>query len=158
VKKISVLLLAVFLLFGCAKNEAANDESKHETNNNLVWHSTIEEAVEVANKENKPILVQFSGSDWCKWCIKLNNEVFFTKGFADYAKDNLVLVNLDFPQALPQTDAVKNYNRTQMRKYGVRGFPTVLLMDKNANVVLQTGYQPGGPSAYIQHIKAAYGK
>ena len=157
-KKISVLLLAIFLFFGCAKNEAANDTTKHETNNNLVWHATIEEAVEVANKEDKPILVQFSGSDWCKWCIKLNNEVFFTKGFADYAKDNLVLVNLDFPQAIPQTDAVKNYNRTQMRKYGVRGFPTVLLMDKDANVVLQTGYQPGGPSAYIQHIKAAYGK
>ena len=153
-KKISILLLAVFILFGCTNNNASDNEN---TGNGLVWHSTIEEAIKVAQKEDRPILVQFSGSDWCKWCIKLNNEVLHTKEFGDYAKDNLVLVNLDFPRTIPQSNEVRNYNRAQMNKYGVRGFPTVLLMDKNGNVVKFTGYQPGGPSAYIKHIKAAYG-
>ena len=154
-KKISSILLISFLiLFGCTNNKASDGTTE---SNNLVWHSTIEEAIKIAQKENKPILVQFSGSDWCKWCIKLNNEVLHTKEFGDYAKDNLVLVNLDFPRSIPQSDEVKNYNRAQMNKYGVRGFPTVLLMDKNGSVVRVTGYQPGGPAAYIQHIKDAYG-
>jgi len=163
VKKISILLLATFILFGCANNNEANDKNDQVLMNNnhdvngLVWHTNLEKAVEIAKAENKPVLLQFSGSDWCKWCIKLNNEVLFTPGFASWAKDNIVLVNLDFPRTIPQTDEVKNYNRALMNKYGIKGFPTVLLLDKDANVVLQTGYQPGGPTEYIKHIKAAYG-
>ena len=153
-KKISVLLLATFFLFGCANNNQANDNT---SKNGVVWHTNIEKAIEIGKKENKPVLVQFSGSDWCKWCIKLNNEVLNTKEFGKYAKENLVLVNLDFPRTIPQTDLVKNYNRVQMNKYGVQGFPTVLLLDKTGKLVQQTGYQPGGPVAYIQHIKSAYG-
>ena len=159
-KKLSILLLAVFVTFGCTNNEA-NDKTKVGTSNHntngLVWHTNLEEAVAVAKAENKPVFLQFSGSDWCKWCIKLNNEVLITPEFAAWAKDNIVLVNLDFPRTIPQTDEVKIYNRSLMEKYGVRGFPTVLLLDKDANVVLQTGYQPGGPATYIAHIKEAYG-
>ncbi len=168
-KKLSVILLATFILFGCAKNNEASNNAKIDktdqalmpTNNHdvngLTWHTNLEEAVAIAKKENKKVFLQFSGSDWCKWCIRLNNEVLFTPVFADWAKDNMVLVNLDFPRTIPQTDAVKNYNRGLMNKYGVRGFPTVLLLDKNGNVVFQTGYQAGGPAKYIKHIKAAYG-
>lgn len=152
-KKISLLVFATFILLGCANNNQASDDSKK---NGLVWHTNVERAIEIGKKENKPVFVQFSGSDWCKWCIKLNNEVLNTKEFANYAKDNLVLVNLDFPRTIPQTDLVKNYNNSQMNKYGVQGFPTVLLLDKNGNLVQQTGYLPGGPSAYIQHIKDTY--
>ncbi len=168
-KKISVIVLATFILFGCAKNNEASNNAKIDkteqalmpTNNHdangLVWHASLEEAIVIAKKEDKKVLLQFSGSNWCKWCIRLNNEVLFTPVFADWAKDNMVLVNLDFPRPDNQTDAVKNYNRSLMNKFGVRGFPTVLLLDKNGNVVLQTGYQAGGPAKYIEHIKAAYG-
>jgi protein disulfide-isomerase len=142
-------------VFGSTNQNKADDSDAG--GNNLVWHTTIEEAIKVAKAEDTPSLVQFSGSDWCKGGIKLNDEVLHTKEFGDYAKDHLVLVNLDFPRSIPQSDEVRNYNRTQMNKYGIRGFPTVLLMDKNGNVVKVTGYQPGGPAAYIQHIKAAYG-
>ncbi len=151
-KKISVLLIAFLFLFGCSDSNKSTAGDKSD----LKWYTNIDEAVKVAQKEDKPILVQFSGSDWCKWCIKLNNEVLHTKEFADYAKKNMVLVNLDFPRSIPQSDEVKNYNRSMAQKYGIRGFPTVLLMDKNGNVVRVTGYQPGGPQAYIQHIKDAY--
>lgn len=151
-KKIGVLLISAMILFGCADSNA-NENDK----NGLEWHTNIEKAIEVATKENKPILVQFSGSDWCKWCIKLNDEVLNTKEFAAYAKDNIILVNLDDLRRTPQPAEVKEYNRAQMSKYGVRGFPTVLLMDKAGNVVKVTGYQPGGPKVYIEHIKEAYG-
>lgn len=150
-KKIGVLLISTMILFGCADSNANANET-----NGLEWHSSIEKAIEVASKENKQILVQFSGSDWCKWCIKLNDEVFNTKGFADYAKDNMVLVNLDFPRTIAQSDEVKKYNQSMAQKYGVRGFPTVLLLDKVGNTVKVTGYQPGGPNAYVEHIKEAY--
>ncbi|MEN8192652.1 MAG: thioredoxin family protein [Bacteroidota bacterium] len=151
-KKIGVLLIVIIFLLGCSdtSNSSANDQ------NGLKWHTTVEKALAVAQKENKQVLVQFSGSDWCKWCIKLNDEVFHKPDFAAYAKDNLVLVNLDFPRSVPQSEEVKNYNRSVATKYGVRGFPTVLLMDKKGNVVRVTGYQPGGPKAYVEHIKEAY--
>lgn len=150
-KKLGVLFI-MLILFACAEknNTAAND------GNGLVWHSTLEEAVKVASAENKPILVQFTGSDWCKWCIKLNKEVFDQKDFVSYAKNNLILVRLDFPRSVPQSDEVKAYNRSVATKYGVRGFPTILLMDQSGNVVKETGYLPGGPSAYVEHIKEAY--
>lgn len=141
-KKISILLLSIFLLLSCADDK--------------IWHTNLEKAIEVAEKENKPILLQFSGSDWCKWCIKLNEEVMFKKEFLDYAKENIILVNLDFPRSIQQTVEIKAYNRALANKYGIKGYPTVLLLDKSGNVVKQTGYQPGGPAAYIQHIKQAY--
>jgi len=161
VKKLSILLLAAFITLGCANNNEANDQAKIQENNHdvngLVWHTNLEKAMEIAKAENKPVFLQFIGSDWCKWCIRLNEEVLFTKDFAAWAKDNIVLVNLDFPRTIPQTDEVKMYNRGLMNKYGIQGFPTVLLLDNTGNVVLQTGYQPGGPSTYIAHIKEAYG-
>jgi len=162
VKKLSILLLAVFISFGCANNNETNAQLLIETNthdvNGLVWHTNIEKAIEIAQNKNKPILLQFTGSDWCGYCIKLNKEVLLTKEFADWAKNNIVLVVLDFPRNIPQTDEVKTYNRSLMTKYGVRGFPTILLMDEMGNVVKQTGYQPGGASTYIAHIKEAYGE
>lgn len=150
-KKLGILL-SMLILFACSEsnNSSANDDS------GLKWYGTIEEAVQVATSEDKQILVQFTGSDWCKWCIKLNNEVFYQDDFEAYAKENMVLVKLDFPRSVPQSDAVKEYNRSIATKYGVRGFPTILLMDKEGNVVLQTGYQPGGAKAYVDHIKEAY--
>jgi len=165
-KKISALLLVFIILFGCSNNDSKvqnNNTSNHAVEehtsgntNSLVWHTNLEKAIKIAEKEDKPILMQFSGSDWCKWCIRLNEEVMFTKEFADYAKDNIVLVNLDYPRSIPQSDAVKAYNQEMLNKYGVRGFPTVLLLDKTGKVIKQTGYQSGGPSAYIAHIKDAY--
>ena len=151
-RKFGVLLILITFLISCADSNSSSANDK----NGLTWHTNVEEAIAVAQKEDKSVLVQFSGSDWCKWCIKLNNEVFHKKEFADYAKENLILVNLDFPRSISQTEEVKNYNRSVATKYGIQGFPTVLLMDKNGKVVKYTGYQPGGPKAYVDHIIEAY--
>jgi thioredoxin-related protein len=117
------------------------------------WEEDFEKASELAKKTGKYMLVDFSGSDWCGWCVKLDKEVFSKKEFKAFAEDNLVLVLLDFPQTKPQSTKLKKQNKELAKKYGVKGYPTVLIMDPEGNVVDVTGYQPGGPVPYIESIK-----
>ena len=117
------------------------------------WMTDFEAAKKQAAEKNLPILADFAGSDWCGWCIKLDNEVFSKDAFKEYAKDNLVLFLADFPSRKPQPEEVKKQNEALKNKYGIRGFPTVLLLNADGTVINQTGYQSGGPEAYVEHIK-----
>ncbi len=117
------------------------------------WEDNFEKALQRAEKEDKYVLVDFSGSDWCGWCIKLDDEVFSKKAFKEYAKESLVLVLLDFPRWKELPKATREQNEALLKKYGVRGFPTVLLLSPKGEVAGRTGYRPGGPEAYVQHIK-----
>jgi len=138
----AVLLTAVVI--GCSKGGS---------NDNLNWEENLETALQKAKAENKAVLVNFTGSDWCQWCIKLSDEVFSKSEFEDYAEDNLILVRLDFPRSIEQSAETKLYNNQLAQRYGVQGFPTVLLFNSQGQMVLQTGYQPGGPVSYINHLK-----
>ena len=80
----SIFVLFILLFTGCNNGQASSD--------NLDWKENLEQAVAQAKKENKAVLVNFTGSDWCIWCKRLNSEVFKQKEFEDYAKKNLVLV------------------------------------------------------------------
>ena len=64
----------------------------------LTWHTDMSKATDISIKENKPMFLFFTGSDWCGWCIRLQKEVFKTPEFIKWAKDNVVLVELDFPR------------------------------------------------------------
>ena len=154
-KYLALFVLMVFLpSVGCMENKAeSNDESKEES---LNWYINLEEAVELAKAENKNILVNFTGSDWCIWCIRLSDEVFSKDEFSKYAEENLVLVKLDFPRKTQLPEAERQYNYNLMSKYGIKGFPTILLMDSNGNLVKQTGYVQGGAENYIKHIEMSY--
>ena len=116
------------------------------------WITDMDQAKKIAKEQNKTILVNFSGSDWCGWCKRLDKEVFSKSEFHDLSKDKLVLVQIDFPKYKKQDPSLQRANRDLQRKYGVRGFPTVLLVSSNGRVLLQTGYRKGGPRAYIQHL------
>ena len=120
---------------------------------NLNWEEKLETAITKAQKENKYILVNFTGSDWCKWCQKLTNEVFAQKEFENFAKENLILVKIDFPKNIEQSAETKLYNNQLAQDFGVEGFPTIFILDKNGNMKLQTGYLPGGANNYISHLK-----
>jgi len=122
------------------------------------WLTNFDEAKKEAAAKNLPILADFSGSDWCGWCIKLDKEVFSKASFKAYAKKNLVLLLVDFPSSKSQSADLKSQNQKLAKKYGVRGYPTVLLLDKNGKVIGKTGYQPGGPEKYINSIKAMLAK
>jgi thioredoxin-related protein len=145
-KQISALFVFFILLFTSCNNGQSSD--------NLSWNGNLEKAIEQAKKENKAVLVNFTGSDWCIWCKRLSSEVFQQKEFEAYAKDNLVLVMLDFPKDIEQSQEIKAYNNKLAQKYGIQGFPTILLIDGQGKLVAQTGYQPGGAAKYVEHIKS----
>ena len=122
------------------------------------WLTNWTEAKKLSAKENKPILIDFSGSDWCGWCIKLDREVFSKPAFKEYANKNLILFLADFPKSKPQTAEVKKQNNKLAKEYKVQGYPTVLLVDSKGNTILKTGYAPGGPENYIKKLKQAIAK
>jgi protein disulfide-isomerase len=141
----SIFILFVFLFTACNNGQ---------TSESLNWQSNLEEAVAQAKKENKAVLVNFTGSDWCKWCMKLNDEVFSQSEFETYAEQNLVLVRLDFPRNIQQSNETKMYNNSLAQRYGIQGFPTILVFDNQGKMVAKTGYQPGGATNYVSHIQS----
>ncbi len=115
----------------------------------------FEAAKAKAVKEGKPIFINFTGTDWCGWCIKLEKEVFSQKAFQDYAKGNLVLVEVDFPRKKEQTAELKEQNKKLDKEYGVEGYPTLYLLDAQGKKLTEDiGYREGGPEAYVAHLKS----
>jgi len=99
------------------------------------------------------VLLDFTGSDWCGWCIKFDKDVLSTDKFASYAKSKLVLVTLDFPSHKEQDAALKHANQEIKKRFGVNGFPTfVLLNSAGRELGRQTGYLKGGPDAFIAEL------
>ena len=93
-----------------------------------VWLTDLEAAKKQAAEENKPILMFFTGSDWCGWCIKLHEDVLDKDEFQDFAKENVILLELDFPNSIPQSDALKKQNKALGEKFKVTGYPTMVLV------------------------------
>jgi thioredoxin-related protein len=118
-----------------------------------LWTEDFDAALTQAKDSGKYVLVNFSGSDWCGWCKKLDKEVFGKKEFADYTEKNLVCVLVDFPRQKPQSDKQKAANNALLEKYGVQGFPTILLFSPQGEVAATTGYEPGGAESYIKHLQ-----
>jgi thioredoxin-related protein len=122
----------------------------------LNWMTDMAAAQKKAKDEKKLVLMDFTGSDWCGWCTKLNKEVFSTKEFADYAKDNLVMVEVDFPRKKQLSDAQKKANDALQAKYGAEGFPTIVVLNSEGKQVWkQVGYMQGGPKAWIAKLDEA---
>lgn len=117
------------------------------------WQTDFEKATSEAKKGKKAILLNFTGSDWCMWCIKLHDEVFSKEAFQEYAQDELVLVEVDFPARKELDEATKRQNYDLQEKYRIEGYPTIILVDEEGKEIARTGYRPGGAQAYVQHIK-----
>lgn len=118
-----------------------------------LWTDDYEEALAQAKAENRFVLLDFTGSDWCGWCIKLDKEVFSKNAFKDYAKTNLVCVTLDFPRKHELKRKMKERNEELSKKFSIRGFPSIVLLDPDGKKIAQTGYQAGGSEAYVQHLE-----
>ena len=120
------------------------------------WLTDLSAAQEQARTEKKLVLIDFTGSDWCGWCIKLNKDVFSKPEFIKYAKENLVLVEVDFPKRKQQSPDQKKANEALQNKYNVQGFPTIIVIDANGKTVWSNeGYLSGGPKAMIDAIESA---
>ena len=119
------------------------------------WQSDMDSAQQVAQETDRPIVLVFQGSDWCAPCIKLDREIFQSEEFTLYAKDHFVMLQADFPKkkknALPPEMAAKNNALAeQFNKRGI--FPFVVVMDKDLNVLGETGYYKASPADYILEI------
>ena len=115
------------------------------------WLTDFDEAKKIAQKEHKDILVDFTGSDWCGWCIRLKKEVFDQADFTAASKD-FVLVELDFPQKKKQPPEMKAKNSALATQFNIEGYPTILLLDAQGEPYAQTGYQEGGAKKYLEHL------
>lgn len=120
----------------------------------LSWGTDLPKALDHAKTDKKMVLLDFTGSDWCGWCIKFDKDTLATDKFAEYAKAHLELVVVDFPNKKTQGDALKSTNAALKEKYKVEGFPTfVVLNAEGKEVGRQVGYAPGGPEAFIAKLE-----
>ena len=118
------------------------------------WSNDYKKAQEEAKAAHKFLLLNFTGSDWCGWCIKFDRDVLSKSEFKDFAQNNLVLVELDFPRAKPQPPEVRKQNRELAQQYEVVGFPTIVVLDSDGQKLWQyDGYFPGGPEAFIAELQ-----
>jgi thioredoxin-related protein len=119
------------------------------------WLDDFEKAKSQAKAENKKILLDFTGSDWCGWCMKLDKEVFATPEWKEYADKNLVLVEVDFPKRKPLAPEIKQQNEKLAAKYRIQGYPTIVLLSAGGTKKGELGYVEGGPKAFIKQLEKA---
>ena len=117
-----------------------------------LWQTDFKAAQAKAKEEKKYLLVDFTGSDWCGWCIKLHNEVFDKEPFKTEAPSSSCSWNSIIPHQKEQSDDLKKQNKELSEKYKIEGFPTVLLMDAEGEVIARTGYREGGPDEYLKQL------
>jgi thioredoxin-related protein len=126
--------------------------SLHSAQAEANWLTDFTKAQAQAKAENKLLLLDFTGSDWCGWCRILSREVFSKPEFEEYAKKNLILMTVDFPRAKPLSIEVRKQNQTLAQKFEIQGFPTIVILNGDGKQVGLLGYLPGGPSAFIKAL------
>lgn len=142
-----VMVLAISLLNASMGRAAGTDGG---------WQTDYKAALAQAAKDNKYVLLDFTGSDWCGWCIKLSKDTFSQPEFKEFADKNLVLVEVDFPNNKMQSDLVIKQNQELQQKFGVEGFPTLVLLNpQGKEVARNVGYLQGGPAGFIEWTKRA---
>ncbi len=130
--------------------------SKHpETANpRLVWTTDAAAAQARARSEHRTLLMDFTGSDWCGWCQRLDREVFSTPEFAAYANRKLVLLQVDFPRHHELSSGLVQQNQELAQRYSIAGFPTVVVLGPDGTEKGRLGYRPGGPRMWLGALEA----
>lgn len=139
-KKLALCLLTCFAVFQIKAAE-------------LPWTTDLPKAQAKAKAEKKLVMMDFTGSDWCGWCIKLNKEVFSTPEFVAYAQKNLIPVEIDFPNKKKQSAELKKANDSLQKKYKIEGYPTIIVLNGDGKKVGELGYMRGGPKAFIAELE-----
>lgn len=140
-KKITIGLLACAALLQAGAAE-------------LNWMTDLPQAQAKAKAEKKMVLMDFNGSDWCPPCKALRKDVFSSDAFADYAKKNLVVVDVDFPRGKIQTEELKKANQKLSEKFKVQAFPTIVVLSDDGKELKKTeGYGGESAKAFIAELE-----
>lgn len=121
-----ITLLALFVFAGSFSHAQSSTAYKAE---NEGWLVNVDEAYKVSQETGKPILANFTGSDWCGWCKRLTKSVFIHDEFKTWADKNVVLLELDFPRRKQLPQDIKQQNASLQKAFGIRGYPTIYVFD-----------------------------
>jgi thioredoxin-related protein len=146
-------LLLGLLCFGCGRREKSEQAPEKSTAERADWLTDFASAQAQARAEDKMLLISFTGSDWCPPCIMLHRQVFSQPEFAGYAAKHLVLLEVDFPHTKAQSDAEKVANQKLADRFGIYGFPTVIVLDSSGKKIGELGYMRGGPRVFIAALE-----
>ena len=162
-ESLSIYLLVVatgatlLALSGCGRRSEpevlAITEATSSTEAKPGWITSFEQGQQEAKANRKLMLLDFTGSDWCGWCKLLDKEVFSQPEFKEYARKNLVLVEVDFPRQKEISRATMAQNERLAIKYQVQGFPTIIVLNEDGKKVAVFGYMQGGPEAFIAQLE-----
>ncbi len=141
-----------------ASNRSAMGQSTYAPPGTGEWITSWEDAVKTSKATKRPIMMNFTGSDWCGWCIRLKEEVFSKPEFKQWAAQNVVLLELDFPRKKKLPPNLQTQNQQLSGRYRVSGYPSIIFADGDGNQIGQRyGYKEGGPSAWIQGAEQIMG-
>ena len=156
--KIQVIAMA-FFISAVVNAQMQKEEFTPSVDDN--WLVNVDEAYALSKETNRPIMANFTGSDWCGWCKKLRREVFDTPEFKSWAAENVILLELDFPRRKQLPEQQVTQNRSLQQAFRVTGFPTIWVFDLDKNTETKqyqlqaygkTGYLPGGPANYTKQL------
>lgn len=119
----------------------------------VTWLTDAAKAQAQAKTDKKLVMLDFTGSDWCGWCIKLHKEVFSQPEFVEYANKNIVAVEVDFPSKKKLSAEQQKANDALAKKYSIQGYPTLIILDADGKKVGEMGYVKGGPKAFIAEFE-----
>lgn len=146
-KRCALFLFAAALFLWVPLTYAATNNSSH-----VKWHTNFQDALRLSQSTSRPIVLFFTGTDWCTWCNKLERESLDTADFVQATKDKLIFVKLDFPMKTKLDPDTTKQNQELQKKFSIRGYPTLILLDPKQQQIGVTGYRVGGGKQYADHL------
>lgn len=141
------LCLLLLMNLSCALGEENGSLDK-----SINWVS-YEQAMKAAQSGEKYLVLFFTGSNWCIWCLRMEEEILSCPAFIDYAEKNFLMVKVDFPMGVDLSPVQSKENEELKQRYKVTGYPTLLVLDKKGNVLIEDGYMPGGGKEYMMRLQ-----
>jgi len=158
-KKFSIIIMLITMSsYVIAQNGVVKQTYKAHADG---WLVDVNEAYALSKKTGKPILANFTGTDWCGWCIKLKAEVFDKPEFKEWAKKNVVLLEVDFPRKKQLPEEIRQQNAGLQQAFQVQGYPTIWVFDMSKDpktnqygidALGKTGYVAGGPANFTKGV------
>jgi thioredoxin-related protein len=152
-KKIPLPLILTMLVAFIPCSAQESDSAKSPPAETTLWITGPDAALQQSARTRRPLLINFTGSDWCIWCHRVRDEIFVQKHFLDYAASNLVLLEVDSPRQTKLPAPLEKQNNALKEKYAVDSYPTLLLLDADGKELGRLGYMQGGPKTFVRELK-----